>query len=216
MTSGRDRTVPGVSTPSRSPDDARKGDDAGRLESLFRAHAARVYAYARRHSCVDAADDIVSETFLVAWRRRDELPDDPLPWLLVVARNLLANQRRSGARADRVWLAAVREQWHLDTAAAPDDAVIERDRHLEALEACSRPEREALLLVAWDGLAVSDAAAVAGCSTRAFTVRLSRARARMRARLEADVPRPSTGAAEPTPAARLAEPTRLTIAKELS
>lgn len=145
-----------------------------------------MFAYARRHAPADAADDVVSETFLVAWRRRSELPDEPLPWLLVVARNLLANQRRSGARADRLWLATVRAQWHLHAAAPAEDAVMERDRCVDALEACTRPEREALLLVAWDGLSVADAAAVAGCSPRAFTVRLSRARARMRARLDAD------------------------------
>ena len=50
---------------------------------------------------------------------------------------------------------------------------------LTALAELSELEREAVLLVAWDGLANRDAAAVAGCSLRAFEVRLSRARARL-------------------------------------
>ncbi len=242
MTSGSGRTVPGVTSPNAPnvpsppdpsglpelPQDSGLVDDTARLEQLFRAPAARVFAYARRHAPADAADDVVSETFLVAWRRRSELPDEPLPWLLVVARNLLANQRRSGARADRLWLAAVRAQWHLYAAAPAEDAVIERDRYVDALEACTRPEREALMLVAWDGLSVADAAAVAGCSPRAFTVRLSRARARMRARLDADSAscvtdpsglvtqrRSSLATGTPRPGAAT-ETSRLRIAQELS
>lgn len=157
------------------------------LEDLFRRYADRVYAYARRHTTREAADDIVSETFLVAWRRRTDLPDDPLPWLLVVARNTIANHRRSGARADQLWMAAVRDFWHMPDTLPAADAVVERDECLRALETCTRPEREALLLIAWDGLDHVAAAAVAGCSPRAFTVRLSRARARMTAALSSTV-----------------------------
>lgn len=167
MTSDRGRTLP----------------DVRDLEELFRAYATNVYAYARRHVGPDGADDIVSETFLVAWRRREELPEAPLPWLLVTARHLVSNQRRSGRRADQLWLAAVRDLWRVPAAMPADEALIEREEHLRALQACTRPEREALLLVAWDGLSPEEAAVVAGCSTRAFTVRLSRARARMRAAL---------------------------------
>lgn len=150
------------------------------LEALFRAHADRVYAYARRHVGPDAADDVVSETFLVAWRRRSELPENPLPWLLVVARNLIAHHRRSRARSDRFWASAVRELWEIPVGPAADAEVQERDACLRALARCTPAEREALLLVAWDGLTPTEAARVAGCSVRAFTVRLSRGRARLR------------------------------------
>lgn len=156
------------------------------LDTLFREHADRVYAYARRHVGPDGADDIVSETFLVAWRRRTELPEHPLPWLLVTARLLIANHRRSGRRADQLWLAAVRDLWRMPQAMAADEALIHREAYLGALEQCSRPEREALVLTAWDGLTPAQAAAVAGCSVRAFTVRLSRARARVRRALADD------------------------------
>ena len=150
------------------------------LEALFREQSAQVYAYARRHVGDHDADDVVAEVFLAAWRRRDELPERVLPWLLVTARNVIRNQRRSGRRADALWLAAVSDLWHLGHDMPAEDALIEREEHLRALAACTRPEREALLLVAWDGLTPAEAAQVAGCSTRAFTVRLSRARARMR------------------------------------
>lgn len=126
---------------------------------------------------------MVSEVFLVAWRRRDEVPEHVLPWLLVTARHAVSNQRRTGRRADLLWLEAVRNLWHMPHEVPVDQAIVEREDYLRALAACSRPEREALLLVAWDGLNPAEAAAVAGCSTRAFTVRLSRARARLTAAL---------------------------------
>lgn len=186
MTSGGERTFRGV-------------DD---LEDLFREHADRIHAYARRHVGPDSADDVVSETFLVAWRRREVLPDRVLPWLIVTARHIIANQRRSGRRADQLWLSAVRDLWQAPQAISPDEAMIERERYLEALATCTRPEREALLLVAWEGLSLAEAAAVADCSVRAFTVRLSRARGRMRAAIGED------DSTRPTPL--------LAIAQELS
>jgi RNA polymerase sigma-70 factor (ECF subfamily) len=60
-----------------------------------------------------------------------------------------------------------------------DESVIDRHTFLAALATLTFAEREALLLVAWDGLSRADAATVAGCSQRAFEVRLSRARARL-------------------------------------
>ncbi len=55
--------------------------------------------------------------------------------------------------------------------------MLRREEALAAFAQLSEIEREALLLTAWDGLAPASAAKAAGCSTRAFTVRLSRARA---------------------------------------
>ena len=69
-------------------------DRAERFEQMFDSHAARVYAYAARRSSPDVANEVVGETFLVAWRRLDDVPPDPLPWLLNVARKVLANVRR--------------------------------------------------------------------------------------------------------------------------
>lgn len=173
------------------PDHVQPDEPTDRVASAFRAHAARVYAYARRHVEESQCDDVVSETFLVAWRRPEKVPDDPLPWLLVVARNVIANQRRTSRRADDVWFAAVRQGW---TATSPsaDESVLERDTVLAALAQCTRAEREALLLTAWDGLSPAQAAAVADCSVRAFTVRLHRARNRLKAAYAAPPPTSDT------------------------
>jgi RNA polymerase sigma-70 factor (ECF subfamily) len=69
-----------------------------RFEGLFRDNYAAVRGYALRRAPRDMAQDVVAETFLVAWRRLDDVPADALPWLYGVARRVLANQRRSADR----------------------------------------------------------------------------------------------------------------------
>ena len=74
-------------------------DDTERFRALFAAHRSAVLAYARRRVDPDAAADVVAETFLVAWRRLDAVPDDALPWLYGVARKVVGNQRRAQRRS---------------------------------------------------------------------------------------------------------------------
>jgi len=159
----------------RSPD-----RDALRFNELWQAHADRVLAYATRHVGPDAAQEVVAETFLVAWRRLADLPGAELPWLLVVARNTVANHRRSAYRRSLLHT----ELAYLQETAAPSQAadvtVTDRAQTLTALAQLSDKEREALLLVTWDGLTAADAARVAGCTVSAFHVRLFRARRRFR------------------------------------
>ncbi|MGI8535421.1 MAG: RNA polymerase sigma factor [Mycobacteriales bacterium] len=126
-----------------------------------------------RHTDRDSAQEVVSETFLVAWRRLADVPGDPLPWLLVVARNTVANQRRSGYRRSVLQDEVARLHRAVGPAPGADELVVDRADVLSALARLTAKEREALLLVAWDGLSPADAARVAGCSTSAFHVRLS-------------------------------------------
>ncbi len=146
---------------------------------LFAELSPRVFAYARRQCDAALAQDVVSETFLVAWRRRTDVPTDPLPWLLVVARNLIANKRRGELRRELLTETVARLAHVAGPGTGADHVVVERDAMLAALAELTELEREAVLLVAWDGLSNRDAAGVAGCSVRAFEVRLSRARARL-------------------------------------
>ncbi|HYN96657.1 MAG TPA: RNA polymerase sigma factor [Pilimelia sp.] len=159
------------------------------LEALWAQCGPRVLAYALRHVDPDTAQDVVSETFLVAWRRLASVPADPLPWLLVVARNTIANQRRSGHRQAQLTSQLERLHRVAEPAVAADVLATERASVLAGLAALTHKEREALLLTAWDGLPAEQAASVAGCSVAAFHVRLFRARRRLRAGLDPD-PRP--------------------------
>ena len=52
-------------------------DGVGLFDAYFRGHAARVYAFALRRTDPQAAQEVIAETFLIAWRRRAEMPTEP-------------------------------------------------------------------------------------------------------------------------------------------
>jgi RNA polymerase sigma factor (sigma-70 family) len=157
-------------------------DRTAAFERLFAAHYWAVRGYVRRRGPATAVEDVVADTFLVAWRRFDSLGDDPLPWLLGVARRQLANQHRADRRRGAL---ATRARSLLPSQDAGWEPPAEMTGRLAAaLETLSSREREALLLVAWDGLEPSRAARAAGCTPAAFRVRLHRARQHVAAQLE--------------------------------
>src|SRR6187455_3109879 len=152
-----------------------------RFEEMFTEHYAAVRGYALRRTSADAAQDTVAETFLVAWRRLDDVPEDALPWLLGVARRALAGQRRTaGRRSALVRRLAAAALPAPAPGAEPDDVVT------QALARLRPGDREAITLVAWDGLTPAQAAAALGLPGVAFRVRLHRAKARLHRELQHD------------------------------
>lgn len=170
------------------------------FEDLFRQTAPRVRAYVARHIEQHAVDDVVAETYCVAWRKLARVPAEPLAWLIGTSRNCLRRQWRSRQQSDQLWLAAVREQWREASPVTPEDGVLNRDEALRAFASLTDIEREALLLTAWDGLSATDAALVAGCSPHTFTVRLGRARASFDKAVQgSSPPRPTAPVLTPPP-----------------
>ena len=148
-----------------------------RFEELFDAAYEPLLAYARRRVGGEA-EDVVAEVLLVAWRRLDDVPEDGIAWLYGVARKVILGTRRSARR--RSALAG-------RLLALPEPvAAVEHDAGpvLRALASLSEPDREAILLVAWEGLDVRRAAQAMSCSSTAFRVRLHRARRRLRAQID--------------------------------
>lgn len=149
-----------------------------RFRELFNAYYHHVLGYAlRRAASRDDAADVVAETFLVAWRRLDDLPSEALtrPWLYGVARRVLANQRRSTGRRELL-AARLREVPRLPVIDAP---LIEDLSEVGAvLQRLAPGDREILALHAWEGLGAQELAAALGCSSGAARVRLYRARRR--------------------------------------
>lgn len=158
-------------------------DRRDRFEEVFRAHYAAVRAYALRRAERTAAEDAVAETFLVAWRRLEDLPVDALPWLLAVARRMLGNQRRGQTRRERLVerLRASTRGW-VPPAGEPGAG----HEALRALAQLRPADREVLMLVAWDDLTGQQAAELLGCSPAASAQRLHRARQRFAAALEVE------------------------------
>jgi RNA polymerase sigma-70 factor, ECF subfamily len=141
----------------------------------------------RRRTDHATAADVLSEVFVVAWQRLEEIPDDALPWLLGCARLTLLNQNRAVRRRSRLIERLV--------ASTPEPLFVvgvEHDSGLaEALAGLSELDREVLLLTAWEGLSTEQAARVLGCSQRALWVRAHRARKRLAAALD-HADRPTT------------------------
>ena len=149
------------------------------FEQLYAVHAGAVRGYAMRRCDPETADDVVADVFLVAWRRRAELPQEPLAWLLATARRVLANHARGQSRRVRLHdrLAAERT-----AVAAPTH---ESARLSAAFSSLSERDRELLLLMAWEGLELRQAAVVLGVRPNTLAVRFHRARRRLSAALEA-------------------------------
>jgi RNA polymerase sigma-70 factor (ECF subfamily) len=156
-------------------------DAERRFEALFRANYRAVRSYVRRRTADGGVDDVVAETFLVAWRRLDRAPGDPLPWLLSIARKTLSTHTRSATRRDRL-VERLRLQRHEIAEPGADEPLAHAHSGEvgQALARLSPREREALTLVAWDGLTPRDAAAVLGQSAATIRVRLHRAKAHLR------------------------------------
>ena len=149
------------------------------LDELFRLHAADVLAYALRRTDAAAADDVVSEVFLIAGRRLGRVPEHEAQlWLYAVARRVLANDRR-GIRRRRALLTVLVDLQRGRAAPAP----AAESPLLEALAALQPADREVLMLSAWEGLDARAVAVVLGCSTHAVDTRLYRARKRLHAEL---------------------------------
>ncbi len=150
-----------------------------RLEALFVAHAAAVRAYAVRRMPPGDVDDVASDVFVVAWRRLDDVPEDALPWLLACARRIIANRVRAARRQTSLRHRLGLERPAPTVVAIPDSGLAQGLATLSALD------REALMLVAWEGLDHRQGAVVMGCSPRAFSMRVHRARRRLAAAMAA-------------------------------
>lgn len=150
---------------------------------LFQRHYGDIERFVRRRAPdVDAAD-IAAEVFLVAWRRWADVPRHrPLPWLYLVARNMLANEVRGLGRTRRLRDRIASEPGR-DTEGDHADAVVGRLAVADAFDRLPEADQEILRLVAWEGLSTRDVAAALGATIPATGMRIIRARRRLRAEI---------------------------------
>jgi RNA polymerase sigma-70 factor (ECF subfamily) len=146
---------------------------------LYERHAQEVFRYLARRAGPAAAEDLLSEVFIAALSASSRVvahdSGSALPWLYGIALNVLRSHFRrqqptGGVTAD----------FGMDWDAVDDrlDAWAERGRLRAALDGLSESDRELLLLVAWEGLTHTEAAAALGISQVAARSRLHRARKR--------------------------------------
>jgi RNA polymerase sigma-70 factor, ECF subfamily len=157
-------------------------DEEQRFTAIYEATRSRVWTYVVSRAGQAVADEVVSDTFMVAWRRFDDIPDPPLPWLLGIARNRLRENVRADVR--RSSLVGELSHWAGDRTEDVGTAVVDRMETLRALTSLDEDDRELLVLTAWHGLSSAEIARVVGCSSTAARVRLHRARKRFERALE--------------------------------
>jgi RNA polymerase sigma-70 factor (ECF subfamily) len=176
-------------------------DEPEHFTVLFRRHAPHIQRYVVRRLGPDAADDIVAETFLLAFRQRDRYDAaraDARPWLYGIATHLIGRHRRAEIRLYRALARTGADPVTEPFTDRVDDRVSagHASRQLAvALARLSAELRDTLLLAAWSNLSYEEIAAALGVPVGTVRSRLSRARGKLRQSLgDAD---PSALAEEP-------------------
>lgn len=157
-------------------------NDERRYEVFYEHYRPFVASFVTRRVDQNVVEDLVAEVFAVAWRRREQVPEDALPWLYRTARNVIGTRYRSQARSAN--LSAKVRQIPIEPCEDPAEAAAQRDAAVHALSALDDDDRELLLLIAWDGLTTAEVAVVIDVSVGAAAVRIHRARRRLAQRLD--------------------------------
>ncbi|MGX1543690.1 RNA polymerase sigma factor [Streptomyces adustus] len=193
---------PGVGAWLDARDDRECDSDASVVEKswetpdvfavLFDRYADDIHRYVARRLGVDAADDLMAETFVIAFQRRrryDLAQAHARPWLYGIATNLVGRHRRVEARRLRALSRAA--SLAADGGNAEDEPMEDRVAERDSAERAARVlagalaglptrHRDVLLLVAWGGLDYAETARSLGIPVGTVRSRLHRARARLR------------------------------------
>ena len=151
-------------------------DDA-RFGQLYESYHRLVYVYCRRRASADRVDDAVAKTFLVAWKKIDEVPRsaEALQWLYGVAYRVLASQWRGISRRRRFENRLV--SLGVPGPTTPEDFMVTGHEHRQVLDAAARlksTDQEILRLSLWEELSHADIGLVLDINPGAVRKRLSR------------------------------------------
>ena len=153
-----------------------------RFERIYEAYHRQVYAYFRRRTDVLGAQDCAADTFLLAWRRLDRVPegDGTLPWLYASARLVLANHNRASRRLGRLLARLAGSTVTHPPGPEMEVLHLESDREvLDALGLLQPGDRELLRLAFWEEVPRQQLADVYHCAPHALTQRIQRAETRL-------------------------------------
>ena len=165
--------------------------EPARFAEVFDRHARHIHRYAARRVGPQVADDLVAETFLVAFERRrryDLRRNDARPWLYGIATNLIGQHRRTEVRRLRVHDAGRTagdgvSPCPADRVAADVTARSMRGPLVAVLTELPARERDVLLLIAWEELTYEEAAEALDIPVGTVRSRLSRVRQKLRSAL---------------------------------
>jgi RNA polymerase sigma factor (sigma-70 family) len=163
--------------------------DPEAFAEIFRRHAPDIKRYVARRLGSQAAEDVVAETFLAAFRQRaryDMARPSARPWLYGIATNLMGRHARQEVRQLRAL-----ERSGVDPVTASFTDQVDRQVTAEAfgpqlaraLAAMPRGRRDALLLVAWGDLSYAEVAQALDVRIGTVRSRINRARTQLRREL---------------------------------
>ena len=159
----------------------RQGD---RFAAIFDRHAPAIHRYLRRRIGEHAAEDVLGETFLIAFRRRgrfDPERSDARPWLYGIAAKLVVDHhRRENRRRSIVGLPDRAADEHADEVADRVSAQSQQAILRAALDRLSADDREVLVLIAWEELSYAEVAEAMSIPVGTVRSRLHRARQQIR------------------------------------
>ncbi|WFE98022.1 RNA polymerase sigma factor [Micromonospora sp. WMMD987] len=167
--------------------------DPGRFGVLYERHARVLHGYAYRRLGREAAEDVVAETFLKAFRARrtyDPGHSDARPWFFAIAIREIARHHRVEQARYRTLLRAAQHENGESLANQVADAVSARTLRgplIEALAKLSRRDRDVLLMIAWAGLSYEEVARALQIPLGTVRSRLHRARQKIRKYLPDDI-----------------------------
>ena len=140
-----------------------------RVAELYELYSPHITRYAARRAASNDASDVVAETFLTAWRRADDIPNEPhtLPWLYGVARRVLANQRRGNQRRTQLHDRLLHEHTGDDVSVCRLESADRFQRVAEAMDDLSETDAELIRLTAWEGLTPGEIAESMGIEPNA-------------------------------------------------
>lgn len=156
---------------------------------LYDRHATTIFRYASRRAGDTAAEDVMAETFLIAFERRhtfDPSVDNVLPWLLGIATNLLKHHHRAEARKLKAYVRSVSRHEESWSAAIDDQIDVDVATGLVAAALSSMPviDRDTILLYTWGELSYEEIARAMDVPVGTVRSRLNRARTTLRDTLE--------------------------------
>ncbi|HEV7977615.1 RNA polymerase sigma factor [Amycolatopsis sp.] len=182
-----------MSSPTEAGDDAEiitaSLYDPERFAAVFDRHAPHIQRYLARRLGGQIADDLVAETFLIAFGKRGRYnPSYPnaRPWLYGIATHLVGQHRREEVREYRLRAALgppVDQACHAEQVAAQVTAQAMNELLAAALASLAQGDRDVLVLIAWEDLSYEEVAAALGIPVGTVRSRLSRARKKVRVKL---------------------------------
>ena len=161
------------------------------FEEIVREMTQELHRYISVRVGTPAAEDLLSDVFLVVWRRWENLPirwDERRAWIYEVTKRTIADHHKRTARVTRLThrLGWFREP-HTNNA-TPEHEVLSQDHVARLLDTLPPGQAQALHLAVIQGYTARETAEILGVSATTITTRLMRARRTLRALLRQGEP----------------------------